>query len=388
MIGRTPIVRKAVAPALAVSCPKTEGDALKLNALRAAATMCAMTLTPPAIAASLSVQTIEFYQPSVALTVFAREIIAREQAKIEAIIAEGTFTEEELAFFEEAYQRIPDQVNDALRNQFAGASMLENQFTRVKVPLDSEIPGSREAAQAAAEALGASTGAPSPVGALGQGQVSLEELGQGFQYDFGDGLGLVPVPGDATTYFASTVLLDPDARTPGTEAFLTFTNFAPTDITFHITPYLTLSDVDPIAPFLRSFDPFVVRADAVQQTLAPSGTLVFDIGAALDDLLAFEADARLSPSDGSLLAGFRVECLGCTGFNLFGPMFEERALLPGEDPTAYNRVSRFLTDDTLAALEFARENPQPVPLPAMGAPFALVLLGGLGAAAWRQRRGG
>lgn len=70
---------------------------MKLTALRVAATVCAMTLTPPASAATLSVQTFEFYQPSEAVTVFAREIIAREQAKIEAIIAEGTFTEEELA---------------------------------------------------------------------------------------------------------------------------------------------------------------------------------------------------------------------------------------------------------------------------------------------------
>lgn len=261
--------------------------------------------------------------------------------------------------------------------------MVENQFTRARVPLDIAIPGSREAAQAAAEARGALTGAPSPVGAVGQGQVSLEELG--YQVDFGDGLGIVPVPGDATTYFSSAVLLDPDVRTLGTEAFLTFTNFAPTDITFRITPYLTLSETDPAAPFLRSFDPLVVNADRIEQSLAPSGTLVFDIGTALDDMLAFEADPRLSPSSGSLLAGFRVECLGCTGLNLFGPMFEERALLPGEDPTAYNSVSRFLTDEMLVALADARANPLPVPLPAMGAPFALVVLAGLGLAHRRRR---
>jgi MYXO-CTERM domain-containing protein len=73
--------------------------------------------------------------------------------------------------------------------------------------------------------------------------------------------------------------------------------------------------------------------------------------------------------------------------NAFGATFEERLLAPGEDTTGYQSVSRFLNDEVLSVLANAPPNPQPVPLPAMGAPFALVVMAGLGWARRRRRAG-
>lgn len=371
--------------------------------LRAATSTLLLACTcfaAPASAATLTVQTFEFVRPLAVVSQIEERVIEALQTEFLSTFPRENYTDAEYAIIQATLDTEIENIRASYAPARASAEETTRLFHRGAAPLTSYIPESVGLPRMAAEARAAELGAPLPVGGVGTGQTTLTALGVTSGAEGGEIFADVTV----TTRIAATVVLDIAARQPGTEAFVSFTNFEPETIDFIITPFVIASDGDPILPFVTAFDPFVFDEDVEPVTvttvmtpdstfeivtgthpLAQNGSVTFEIGAALDALLATQGDALLNPSGQPLSAGFRVECLRCMGMNAFGATFEERLLAPGEDTAAYQTVSRFLNDEVLSALANAPPNPQPVPLPAMGAPFALLVLGGLAAAALRRR---